>query len=116
MTSCLFDLAIDRTLPACDLVKLRVADLMHGGRVAIRATVMQQKTHRRVQFEITADTHESTAARIRRQLLSQADFLFPSRIKGSAQLSARQYARNVYGLVESIGLIQPLIGSTHYQA
>ena len=36
-----FDLAIDRKLRACDLVKLRVRDVAHGDRVAQRATVLQ---------------------------------------------------------------------------
>jgi hypothetical protein len=42
----LFNLAIDSKLRACDLVKLRVRDVSHGGRVSTRAIVMQQKTHR----------------------------------------------------------------------
>jgi len=37
----------------CDLVKLRVLDVAHGGIVSKRAMVMQQKTHQPVQFEIT---------------------------------------------------------------
>lgn len=49
----LFDLAIDSKLRACDLVKLRVRDVSHGDRVAARTIVMQQKTQRPVQFEIT---------------------------------------------------------------
>jgi hypothetical protein len=52
----LFNLAIDSKLRACDLTKLRVADVTHGGRVMSRATVMQQKTQQRVQFEITENT------------------------------------------------------------
>ena len=51
----LFDLAIDSKLRACDLVRLRVRDVAHGERVAARAIVMQQKTQRPVQFEITAN-------------------------------------------------------------
>ena len=31
----LFNLAIDSKLRACDLVKLRVSDVSHGGRVAV---------------------------------------------------------------------------------
>lgn len=46
----LFNLAVDSKLGSCDLVKLRVRDVTHGDRVAIRAIVMQQKTHRPVQF------------------------------------------------------------------
>ena len=56
----LFDLAIDSKLRACDLIKLRVRDIAHGDRVAARAIVMQQKTQRPVQFEITEQTREAS--------------------------------------------------------
>jgi hypothetical protein len=46
----LFDLGIDSKLRACDLVRLKVRDICHGDRVAVRAIVMQQKTSRPVQF------------------------------------------------------------------
>ncbi|MGU5246201.1 integrase, partial [Pseudomonas aeruginosa] len=49
----LFDLAIDSKLRACDLTTLRVRDVAHGEHVSSRAIVMQQKTQRPVQFEIT---------------------------------------------------------------
>ena len=55
----LFNLAIDSKLRACDLVRLRVRDIAHGERVAPRAIVMQQKTQRPVQFEITEQTREA---------------------------------------------------------
>jgi hypothetical protein len=55
----LFNLAIDSKLRACDLVKVRVRDISHGERVAARAIVMQQKTQRPVQFEITEPTRDS---------------------------------------------------------
>ena len=58
----LFNLAIDSKLRACDLVKLRVNDVCHGEPVASRAIVMQQKTQRPVQFEITDQTRDSTSA------------------------------------------------------
>ena len=50
----LFNLAIDSKLRSYDLVRLRVRDVCQGGRVASRAIVMQRKTQRSVQFEITA--------------------------------------------------------------
>ena len=68
----LFNLAVDSKLRSCDLVRLRVRDITHGNQVANRAIVMQQKTRRPVQFEITEQTRESVAAWIRcagRQLL-----------------------------------------------
>src|SRR5215472_19219496 len=52
----LFNLAIDSKLRGCDLVRLRVSDVCGGGRVQDRATVIQQKTGRPVQFEITEQT------------------------------------------------------------
>ena len=55
----LFNLAIDSKLRACDLVKLKVRDISHGDRISSRAIVMQQKTERPVQFEITEQTRKS---------------------------------------------------------
>jgi integrase len=49
----LFNLAIDSKLRACDLLSLRVGDIAHKNRVKARAVVMQRKTRRSVQFEIT---------------------------------------------------------------
>ena len=55
----MFNLAIDSKLRACDLTRLQVQDVRHGSHVASRATVMQQKTQRPVQVEITEQTRES---------------------------------------------------------
>jgi hypothetical protein len=52
----LFDLAIDSKLRGCDLVKLKIGDLVAGSEVRDRAMIIQRKTGRPVQFEITADT------------------------------------------------------------
>lgn len=57
----LFNLAIDSKLRGCNLVGLRVHDVVQGGRVAPRAIVMQKKTQRPVQFEITEQTREAVA-------------------------------------------------------
>jgi len=43
----LFNLAIDSKLRACDLVKLRVRDVCHGGAIASRAIVLQQRPNGR---------------------------------------------------------------------
>ena len=58
----LFNLAIDSKLRACDLVSLRVRDVCHGQNVASRTIVLQQKTQRPVQFEITEPTREAVGA------------------------------------------------------
>jgi hypothetical protein len=44
----MFDLAIDSKLRGCDLVKIKIGDLVSGGRVRSRAIVIQQKTGRPV--------------------------------------------------------------------
>jgi hypothetical protein len=55
----LFDLAIDSKLRGCDLVKIKIADLVSGAEIRTRAIVTQQKTGRPVQFELTADVRAS---------------------------------------------------------
>ena len=100
----LFNLAIDSKLRACDLVKLRVSDVSHGGQMASRAMVMQQKTGRPVQFEITQSTREAVHAWITHADLKASDFLFTSRVSDSPHLSTRQYARIVHRWVEEAGL------------
>ncbi len=100
----LFNLALDSKLRACDLVALRVMDVAHGMTVASRATVMQRKTHRPVQFEITPQTRDALQAWIAHAHLQGTDFLFLSRLQDSAHLSTRQYARIVHRWVSEIGL------------
>jgi integrase len=99
----LFNLAIDSKLRACDLVKLRVRDFATGG-MAPRVIVLQQKTQRPVQFEITEPSRDAVGAWISHAWLTAEDPLFPSRIRGSAHLSTRQYPRIVDSWVEQLGL------------
>ena len=75
----LFNLATDSKLRSCDLVRLRVADVAHAGRVLSRATVLQRKTHSAVRFELTEHTREAVQAWIAAKGLSAGDYLFPSR-------------------------------------
>lgn len=105
---------VQSKLRACDLTRLQVQDIRHGSYVAARATVMQQKTQRPVQFEITEQTRESVEACIEARGLKAADFLFPSRLHTSPHLSTRQYARIVHRWVASIGLDDTAIWHPHY--
>ena len=100
----LFNLAIDNKLRSCDLVRLRVRDVCHGNVIAARAIVMQQKTQRPVQFEITEQTRESLTAWIRSSGIRSEDYLFSSRLHSSPHLSTRQYARIVRSWIREIGL------------
>jgi site-specific recombinase XerC len=108
----LFNLAIDSKLHACDLLELKVADVAQGGRVKSRACIIQRKTQKPVQFEITSQTRESLESWISANYLSGQDFLFPSRRRDSAHLSTRQYARILKGWVTTIGL-DPTLYGTH---
>ena len=100
----LFDLAIDSKLRACDLVKLRLRDVAHGDHIAQRAMVIQQKTQRPVQFEITEQTRAALSAWMTKAALRSDSFLFPSRVHASPHLSTRQYARIVHRWIVEIGL------------
>lgn len=108
----LFNLAIDSKLRACDLTALKVEDVAAGGEVKVRGIIVQKKTGRPVQFEITEQTRIAVANLIRRHYLRLGDFLFPSRLAASPHLSTRQYARIVQGWVSSIGL-NPATYGTH---
>ncbi len=108
----LFNLAIDSKLRGCDLVRLRVGDVTQGDRVAARTSVMQRKTQRAVQFEITEHTREAVAAWIAKAKLRSDQVLFPSRMTTSPHISTRQYARLLKSWVADIGL-DPHVYGTH---
>lgn len=79
----LFDLGIDSKLRGCDLVKLRVRDICHGDQIAPRAMIMQQKTQRPVQSEITPSTREAVGTWIKQAKLKSEDCLFLSHTHNS---------------------------------
>jgi len=108
----LFNLAIDSKLRSCDLVALRVSDIAVADNVRERAVIVQQKTGRPVQFELTEQTRASVDAWIVQRELRSGDYLFPSRVHTCPHLSTRQYARIVNQWVESIGL-DPYKYGTH---
>jgi integrase len=108
----LFNLAIDSKLRACDLVGMRIEDIYTGGHVKDRATIIQKKTRRPVQFEITEQTRTAIEAWLPEVRKRGSGFLFPSRNRVSPHISTRQYARIVHRWVESIGL-EPTAYGTH---
>ena len=108
----LFNLAIDSKLRACDLVRLRVRDIAHGDQVARRTMVMQRKTQRPVQFEITEQTRQAIRTWIDEANLGTAQYLFPSCINSADHISTRQYARRLRSWIGDIGL-NPMDYGTH---
>ena len=107
----LFDIALDSKLRGCDVVSLRLADVLAAGALRSRAIVIQQKTARPVQFEITEQTRRSLAAWLRIRGGNDG-WLFPSRMIQGAHLSTRQYIRLVKGWVMLAGL-EPAAYGTH---
>ena len=100
----LFNLAIDSKLRGCDLVTITVGNVALSGSVRDRAVIVQKKTGRPVQFEITEQTRAAVGAWIARRRLTERDFLFPSRVRAKPHMSTRQYGRIVDKWVSSIGL------------
>lgn len=92
----LFALAIDSKLRGCDVVV--------GSSIRNRATIIQQKTGRPVQFELMTSARASLLAWLERRGGSIDDYLFPSRIDYLGHLSTRQYARLVDEWVTVVGL------------
>jgi site-specific recombinase XerC len=100
----MFDLAIDSKLRGCDVVKMKIGDLVVGGRVRSRAVVVQQKTGRPVQFELLDSARSSILVWLERRGGTVDDFVFPIRIDQARHISTRQYARLVDEWVTGIGL------------
>ena len=108
----LFNLAIDSKLRAWDLVRLRVVDVTQANQVARRAIIMQRKTKRPVQFEITDQARSAVGGWIRFKGLEAADYLFPSRKNPTTHISTRQYAKLMKDWVADVGL-DPKTYGTH---
>ncbi len=91
----LFNVAIDSKLRGCDLVTLAVADLVKDDRVRERVSVIQSKTKRPVQFELTENTRETIIAWVKAPEMFACRFMFPSRFHDRPHISTRQYGRLV---------------------
>ncbi len=91
----LSNVAIDSKLGGCDLVKLAVSDLVKEERVREQVAVIQFKTKRPVQFDLTENTRESVLSWIKAPEMLACRFMFPSRFHDRPHISTRQYGRIV---------------------
>jgi integrase len=107
----LFNLAIDSKLRGCDLVKLQVRDVYRGSESLARTQVIQQKTKRPVQFEITKKTRKSIEEWVQKTKLKSLDYLFPCRFKAYPHISTKQYHSLVHQWIEIIGLDSSAYGT-----
>ena len=107
----MFNLAIDSKLRGCDLVSLRIDDIAVGYHARDRATIVQHKTGRPVQFEITEQTRASLQEWLTARPSDRGLYVFPSRIHERPHVSARQYTRIVHGWIEAAGMDSSAYGT-----
>ena len=62
-------------LRGCDLVKMKVIDIMASGQIKERASVLQSKTQKPVRFEISEGTRASLARWMREPLMVGSEYL-----------------------------------------
>jgi integrase len=107
----MFSLAIDSKLRGCDLVSLRVDDIAVGNQVRDRATIVQHKTGRPVQFEITEHTRAALEDWLKARPAGRGSYVFPSRVHNQPHVTARHYARIVHGWIEGVGIDRGAYGT-----
>jgi len=107
----MFDLAIDGKLRGCDLVGLRIGEVVVNATVRHRATVIQRKTEQPVRFELTEQTRGSLLAWLGHRGGALDGHVFPSRARTGKHLSTRQYARPAGEWAEAAGLGRPAYGT-----
>lgn len=100
----LLDLAIDSMLCGCDLVTIKIGDVVAGAGNRHRAIIIQQKTNRPLQFEPTADVRTTLSSWLERRGGSISDYLFPSCLDNAGHMSTRLYVRLIDEWVTAIGL------------
>lgn len=91
----LFNLAIDSKLRGCDLVKMKVIDVMASGQIKERASVFAKQTQKPVRFEISEGTRASLQKWMQDPLMVGSEYLWPGRFPERLHISTRQYARIV---------------------
>ena len=79
-------------------------DVVRGGTVRLRTSIIQQKTGRPVPFELTDPTREALTAWLRKRPDNKGEWLFPSRSRPGDHVTTRQYGRLLDGWVALIGL------------
>ena len=88
-------MAIDNKLCGCDLVRMKVVDVMATGQIKERASVLQSKTQNPVRFEISEGTRASVAKCIEYLLMIGSEHLWPWHFHEHLHILTRQYAHIV---------------------
>src|SRR5258708_12852800 len=74
----MFDLAIDSKLRGCDVVKVKIGDLVSGGRVRSRAIVVPHNTSPPLQFELLEPSPGTILPLLHPPIPTLHHFLFPT--------------------------------------
>lgn len=85
-------------------MKLAVSDLVKDDRVRGRVSVLQSKTKRPAQCELTENTRKTVLPWVTSPEMFACGFLFPSRFHDRPHISTRLYGRLVRDWVTAIGL------------
>ena len=72
----MFNLAVDSKLRGCDVVALKVEDVVPSGYAVDRATVRQKKTGQPVRFELTEQTRQAVDDYLRAATKKPGEFMF----------------------------------------
>jgi integrase len=83
---------------------MKIGDIVTARSIRNRATVIQQKTGRPVQFELMTEARKSLLIWLERRGGSIEDYIFPSRVNYMGHLSTRQYSRLIDEWVTVVGL------------
>lgn len=83
---------------------MKIGDIVTARTIRNRTTVMQQKTGRPVQFELMTEAQKTLLTWLERRGGSLDDYIFPSRVNYTENLSTRQYASLVDEWESAVGL------------
>lgn len=83
---------------------MKIGDIVTARTIRNRTTVMQQKTGRPVQFELMTEAQKTLLTWLERRGGSLDDYIFPSRVNYTGNLSTRQYASLVDEWESAVGL------------
>jgi hypothetical protein len=84
----LLNMAIVNKLRGCDLVRMKVVDVMASGQIKERASVLQSKTQKPVRFEISEGTRSSVAKWMEDLLMAGSEFPSPGRFHSKPPAAA----------------------------
>lgn len=97
----LFKMAINSKLRGCDLVKMKVVDVMASGQIKEQASVLQSKTQKPVRFGISEGTRASVAKWMEDELMIGSEYLWQGRFHERPTANIRYLSEPTHRLSEN---------------